>query len=113
MFVDLDTVCAKVKFNERGLVPAIVQDAENDQVLMMAWMNAQSLKLTLETRICHYWSRSRNQLWKKGETSGNTLRLVSITEDCDRDTLLVRAIPRGPTCHTGSRTCFYRDLETE
>lgn len=113
MFVDLDTVCAKVKWNEKALVPAIIQDVENDQVLMMAWMNEQSLRLTLETRICHYWSRSRNQLWKKGETSGHLQHVRWISYDCDADTLLVGVIQDGAACHTGNRTCFYRDLETE
>jgi phosphoribosyl-AMP cyclohydrolase len=113
MFVDLEMVCAKVKWNERGLVPAIVQDVENDQVLMLAWMNEQSLKLTLETRTCHYWSRSRNQLWKKGETSGHFQHVQWVSYDCDGDTLLVGVLQDGAACHTGNRTCFYRDLETE
>jgi phosphoribosyl-ATP pyrophosphohydrolase/phosphoribosyl-AMP cyclohydrolase len=84
-----------------------VQDAERGTVLMVAWMNAEALKLTRETGIVHFWSRSRQALWKKGETSGNTLALVELRVDCDHDTVLVRAMPAGPTCHTGATTCFF------
>ncbi len=103
----------KVKFDDRGLVPAIAQDAENMEVLMMAYMNAESLALTLETRICHYWSRSRQELWKKGGTSGHIQRLKWIKYDCDADTLLMGIDQVGVACHTGKRSCFFRDLETE
>lgn len=95
-------------YDERGLVPAIVQDAVMGSVLMLAWMNAEALRLTRETRIVHFWSRSRQSLWKKGETSGNTLALVELRLDCDGDALLVRARPAGPACHTGTTTCFFR-----
>lgn len=88
------------------LTPAIVQDADTRQVLMMAWMNDEALRLTEETGYVHFWSRSRQQLWKKGETSGNLLRLVDIRSDCDDDTLLVLARPTGPACHTGADTCW-------
>ena len=94
-------------YDERGLVPCVVQDAMTGTVLMVAWMNAEALRLTRETRIVHFWSRSRGALWKKGETSGNTLALVELRIDCDRDTILVRATPAGPTCHTGATSCFF------
>ena len=98
-------------WDERGLVPAIVQDATTGAVLMMAWMNAESLALTRQTGEVTFWSRSRQALWKKGETSGNVLRLVELRIDCDADTLLVLAAPAGPACHTGETSCFYRDLD--
>ena len=94
-------------FDDRGLVPCIVQDATSSTVLMMAWMNAESLRLTRETGIVHFWSRSRQALWKKGETSGNTLALVELRLDCDRDCVLVMATPAGPSCHTGATSCFF------
>jgi phosphoribosyl-ATP pyrophosphohydrolase/phosphoribosyl-AMP cyclohydrolase len=95
-------------YNDRGLVPCIVQDADHGTVLMMAWMNAEALNLTRETGAVHFWSRSRGALWKKGETSDHTLALVEIRLDCDGDTVLVRARPAGPACHTGTTTCFFR-----
>ena len=94
-------------FDDRGLVPCIVQDAERGTVLMLAWMNAEALRLTRETGVVHFWSRSRQSLWKKGETSGNTLALVELRIDCDTDAVLVRAKPAGPTCHTGTTACFF------
>jgi phosphoribosyl-AMP cyclohydrolase / phosphoribosyl-ATP pyrophosphohydrolase len=94
-------------YDERGLVPCIVQDATTDVVLMLAWMNAESLRLTRETQTVHFWSRSRQALWKKGETSGHTLSVVEIRIDCDLDAVLVRARPAGPTCHTGATSCFF------
>lgn len=98
---------AEPMYDERGLVPCIVQDAVTDTVLMLAWMNAEALRLTRETRTVHFWSRSRQALWKKGETSGNTLAVVEIRLDCDLDAVLVRAHPAGPTCHTGATSCFF------
>ena len=89
-----------------GLVPAIVQDASTEQVLMLGYMNAESLEKTQETGLVTFYSRSRKTLWTKGETSGNTLKLISIAMDCDQDTLLVRALPAGPTCHEGTVSCF-------
>ena len=89
-----------------GLVPAIVQHADTGEVLMLGYMNAQSYDATLEKKAVTFWSRSKNRLWTKGETSGNSLDLVSIGLDCDRDTLLVQARPQGPTCHTGTKSCF-------
>ena len=94
-------------YDERGLVPCIVQDAERGTVLMLAWMNAEALRLTRETARVHFWSRSRQALWQKGETSGNTLDVVEIRLDCDLDAVLVRATPAGPTCHTGATSCFF------
>jgi len=94
-------------WDDRGLCPAIVQDATSGAVLMMAWMNAEALRLTRETGDVTFWSRSRQALWRKGETSGNTLRLVELRLDCDRDALLVRAEAAGPACHTGKAACFF------
>ena len=97
----------KIDFEKGGgLVPAIVQDAKTEQVLMLGYMNEASLTKTQDTGLVTFYSRSRQELWTKGETSGNTLRLKSITVDCDNDTLLVRAIPTGPTCHEGTVSCF-------
>jgi phosphoribosyl-ATP pyrophosphohydrolase/phosphoribosyl-AMP cyclohydrolase len=95
--------------SDQKLTPAVVQDALTGRVLMLAWMNDEALALTRSTGQVHFWSRSRNRLWKKGETSGHTLELVELKADCDADTWLVRALPRGPTCHTGSQTCFGTD----
>ena len=105
-----DSMIDAVKYDERGIVPAIVQDAATGEVLMLAYMNAESLAKTVETGETWFWSRSRRVLWHKGETSGNTQRVVSISIDCDGDTLLVRVTPNGPACHTGERTCFFRPL---
>ena len=96
----------RVGFDERGLVPAIVQDAATGAVLMLAYMDREALDATLRTREVHFHSRSRGRLWKKGETSGNVLHLVDVALDCDADALLVKAHPAGPTCHTGAATCF-------
>lgn len=104
------TPAVEPTFDEHGLVPAIVQDATTGAVLMLAWMNAEALRLTEQTRVVHFWSRSRKAIWKKGETSGNTLALVDLRLDCDSDALLVRAHPAGPTCHTGTRTCWGDDV---
>jgi len=102
---------AEPTYDERGLVPCIVQDAVTDTVLMLAWMNADALRLTRETGTVHFWSRSRHALWRKGETSGNTLAVVEVRLDCDLDAVLVRARPAGPTCHTGATSCFFhRDV---
>jgi phosphoribosyl-ATP pyrophosphohydrolase/phosphoribosyl-AMP cyclohydrolase len=95
-----------LKFDAAGLITTVVQHAHSGEVLMVAWMNRDALALTLQRQRLVFWSRSRQQLWEKGETSGNTLKLVSLTADCDHDTLLARALPAGPVCHTGSATCF-------
>jgi len=101
----------KIKYDANGLIPAIVQDANSNEVLMMAYMNAESLALTLSTGETHFWSRSRQELWHKGATSGNVQGVVDILVDCDADTLLIRVKPAGPACHTGSQTCFYRAVK--
>lgn len=101
----------EIKFDANGLVPSIVQDAETNEVLMMAYMNAESLRLTLEKGETHFWSRSRKELWHKGEVSGNIQRVVEVRVDCDGDTLLIRVHPAGPACHTGNKTCFYRNIQ--
>ena len=102
---------ADVKFNEQGLVPCIVQDVDTKDVLMMAWMNAESLGLTIEQRTTWFYSRSRQKLWHKGEESGNTQELLALRYDCDADTLLALVRPVGPACHTGQTTCFYRAFD--
>ena len=98
-----------LKFDSRGLIPAIIQDARNGEVLMLGYMNRESLKLTLSSGDAWFYSRSRQKLWHKGETSGNFLRVKSIVKDCDCDTLLIKAEPAGPVCHLGNRTCFLKD----
>jgi phosphoribosyl-AMP cyclohydrolase len=100
------------KFDADGLVPAIVTDAASGDVLMFAWMNAEAITLTLETRVGHFWSRSRGRLWKKGEESGNLLRVAEVRTDCDQDALWLRVEVGGDgvACHTGARSCFYRSL---
>jgi phosphoribosyl-AMP cyclohydrolase len=100
-----------LKFDERGLITAVIQHARTHQVLMVAWMNAESLRLTQETGETHFWSRSRQELWHKGATSGNVQRVQEIRYDCDGDTLLLLVEPAGPACHTGEESCFYRRLE--
>ena len=99
-----------LKFDEKGLITAVVQDATTQQVLMVAWMNAESLQLTQETGQTHFWSRSRQELWHKGGTSGNVQHVRDIRYDCDGDTLLILVDPAGPACHTGETSCFYRNL---
>ena len=100
----------ELRWSKEGLIPAIVQDAHTGQVLMLAYMNEESLARTLESGDTWFWSRSRGELWHKGATSGNTQRLVEVRYDCDADTLLVRVEPAGPACHTNRQSCFYRRL---
>ena len=102
-----------LQFDENGLIPAIVQDAGTGEVLMLAYMNAESLRRTLESGQAWFWSRSRQELWHKGATSGNFLNVKAILKDCDEDALVVKVEPLGPACHTGNRSCFYRTLEEE
>lgn len=109
----MDTLLNKIQFNDQGLVPAIVQDINTREVLMMAYMNEESLRLTLETKKTWFYSRSREKLWNKGETSGNTQAVKKVAYDCDGDTLLIEVVPAGPACHTGERTCFFSDLLVE
>ena len=99
-----------VRFDERGLVPAVVQQEGTGEVLMVAWMSEESLRLTLETGTTWFWSRSRQELWNKGATSGNMQQVRRILVDCDADTLLVEVDSPGPACHTGHRSCFFREL---
>ena len=108
---DQPTRFPDLTFNEQGLIPCIVQDADTLQVLMMAWMNRESLELTLQQRSLWFWSRSRKELWHKGATSGNLQDLVELRYDCDADTLLALVHPHGPACHTGATSCFYRRLD--
>ncbi len=98
------------KFDEKGLIPAIIQDAETGEVLMLGYMNKESLRKTLEMGQVWFYSRSRQELWHKGATSGNYLILKAGWEDCDEDTLLLKVKPTGPVCHTGNRTCFFQQL---
>jgi phosphoribosyl-ATP pyrophosphohydrolase/phosphoribosyl-AMP cyclohydrolase len=100
-----------LKFDEHGLIPAIVQDAATGQVLMLAYMNQEALQATLCSGETHFWSRSRQELWHKGATSGNVQHVVDLFFDCDGDTLLVRVQPAGPACHTGHTTCFFREIK--
>jgi phosphoribosyl-AMP cyclohydrolase len=99
-----------LKYDVSGLIPAIVQDGQSLEVLMLAWMNADSIQRTLETGETWFWSRTRQELWHKGATSGNTQRVIRMEVDCDKDTLLVIVDPAGPACHTGARSCFFRSL---
>ncbi len=98
---------ASLEFNDKGLIPAVTQDDRTGQVLMMAWMNAEAVARTLATGKVTYWSRSRQELWVKGETSSNTQALVDFRVDCDRDCLLLLVRQKGPACHTGRKSCFY------
>jgi phosphoribosyl-AMP cyclohydrolase len=105
--MDLD----RLKYDDKGLIPAVVQEAGTGEVLMVAWMNRQSLEMTLKAGYTHFWSRSRQKYWKKGETSGNVQEVKEVLYDCDADTLLVRVKQHGKgACHTGNRTCFYSRL---
>lgn len=97
----------ELKYNEQGLIPAIVTDARTGKVLMLAYMNSESIRITIEEERTCFFSRSRNELWRKGETSGNIQHVVSIATDCDKDTLLINVIPGGPACHTGRESCFF------
>lgn len=101
---------AHVKFDERGLVPCVVQQAGTGEVLMVAWMNRESLELTLRTGTTWFWSRSRQELWNKGATSGNMQQVRRLLIDCDADTLLAEVDSLGPACHTGHRSCFFRKI---
>lgn len=103
----------ELAFDERGLLPAIVQDATTKDVLTLAWVNAEAVRRTLETKTTWFWSRSRQEYWNKGATSGNTQRVVEVRYDCDADAVLMLVDPAGPACHTGETSCFYRVLEGE
>jgi phosphoribosyl-ATP pyrophosphohydrolase/phosphoribosyl-AMP cyclohydrolase len=103
----------QITFDERGLVPVVAQDARTGEVLMLAWANAEALRLTRETGRAHYWSRSRRSLWIKGETSGHAQEVVDVRVDCDADAVLYRVRQTGPACHTGERSCFHRTVEAD
>jgi phosphoribosyl-ATP pyrophosphohydrolase/phosphoribosyl-AMP cyclohydrolase len=113
--MEAETAVARVEiaFDEHGLVPCVTQDWSTGEVLTLAYMNREALDRTLESGEIHFWSRSRGELWHKGETSGNVQRLRSLRYDCDADAILALVEPAGPACHTGERTCFYRTLEHE
>lgn len=111
--LSLEQVSEHIRWDASGLVPAIVQDAQSKQVLMMAYMNRESLRLTLESGETWFWSRSREELWHKGATSGNVQTVVSMTYDCDGDTLLLQVNPKGPACHTGQTTCFFNEITVQ
>ena len=100
-----------LKFDGNGLIPAVLQEHDTGEILMVAWMDREALDCTIETGEAHFWSRSRKKLWRKGETSGNVMIVTGIKVDCDADTLLLNVRPAGPACHTGEKTCFYRRLE--
>ena len=102
-----------LKFDEKGLITAVLQHHTTREILMVAWMNAEALALTLQTGEAHFWSRSRQELWHKGGTSGNVQRVTEIRIDCDGDTLLLQVDPAGPACHTGAMSCFFGKLEIE
>lgn len=100
-----------LKFDEKGMIPAIIQDINNNDILMMAYMDRKALEMTIETGFTHFWSRARKKYWKKGETSGNVQEVKEILYDCDDDTLLIKVIQHGSgACHTGERTCFFRRI---
>jgi phosphoribosyl-AMP cyclohydrolase len=99
-----------LKYDDKGLIPAVIQDWQNGQILMVAYMNAESLKKTVETRLTWFWSRSRRKFWQKGETSGHIQRVKDILYDCDQDTLLIKVEQTGPACHTGEQSCFFRSF---
>lgn len=101
------------KYDRDGLITAVVTNVDSGEVLMVAHMNAQALQLTVDTGLAHFWSRSRQSLWKKGETSGHMLQVRDIRIDCDQDAVWVKAVPAGPTCHTGARSCFFRRVSAE
>lgn len=102
---------ASLTYDDGGLLPAIVQDADSKKVLMLAWVDAEAVRRTLDSGTTWFWSRSRQEYWNKGATSGNTQKVVEVRYDCDADALLMLVEPAGPACHTGEETCFYRTLE--
>ena len=107
------SIVDQIKFDDKGLVPAVTQDAETGDVLMVAYMNREAFEKTLETGLAHYWSRSRNELWKKGATSGHVQKVQSVRIDCDADTVLLRVTQEGGACHEGYHSCFFREVDGE
>jgi phosphoribosyl-AMP cyclohydrolase len=108
----MNEIIKKLKFDQNGLIPAIAQDANTSEVLMMAWMNEESLKLTISSGYATYFSRSRSQLWKKGDTSGHVQKIISISADCDFDCILLQVDQTGVACHTGARNCFFNEIKS-
>lgn len=106
-------ILSQIRFGEDGLLPVVVQDAVSGQVLMLAWANAEAVTATMQTRQAHYWSRSRQELWRKGAGSGNTQQVMAVTLDCDGDALLYQVEQTGPACHTGEQSCFHRPLTAD
>jgi phosphoribosyl-ATP pyrophosphohydrolase/phosphoribosyl-AMP cyclohydrolase len=104
---------SNLNYNEKGLIPVIIQDVDNGEVLMLGYMNEESLRLTRETGEAWFYSRSRQELWHKGETSGNIIKVVEIRKDCEDNSLLVKGRPTGPVCHTGNKNCYFRRLEED
>jgi phosphoribosyl-ATP pyrophosphohydrolase/phosphoribosyl-AMP cyclohydrolase len=102
-----------LKYDDRGLIPVIIQDADNGDVLMLGYANQESLRRTVDSGEVWFYSRSRQELWHKGETSGNILKVVSIAKDCDSDTILIKAKPTGPVCHTGNQSCFFQEFNKD
>ena len=102
-----------LELDENGLIPAVVQDVDTQEVLVLAWMSPESLNMSYDSGHVTFWSRSRNEIWEKGATSGNFLNLVSVKKNCENNSLLILARPDGPTCHTGNISCYYRDLDYE
>ncbi|HAJ06640.1 MAG TPA: phosphoribosyl-AMP cyclohydrolase [Chloroflexi bacterium] len=100
----------ELKFNSDGLIPAVVQDNSSGDVLMVAWMNAEAIRLSCDSGIAHFWSRSRKEMWRKGDTSGNIMEINQILVDCDKDTILMKVKPAGPACHTGRKSCFFMEI---
>jgi phosphoribosyl-ATP pyrophosphohydrolase/phosphoribosyl-AMP cyclohydrolase len=109
----LNELTQSIRWDAQGLIPAIIQDAASKDVLTLAYMNAESLKLTIESGETWFWSRSRNELWHKGATSGHTQKVKSLAYDCDADTLLIKVIPNGPACHTGKQGCFFNEVQLQ
>ena len=101
----------KLKFDNDGLIPAVVQDDKRGTVLMVAWMNSDAIRLTRESGRAHFWSRSRKTMWRKGDTSGNTMEVLKMFSDCDGDTILMKVNPAGAACHTGNSTCFFKEID--
>ena len=109
----MESIINQIKYNENGLVPVVVQNYKTGDILMLAHANINALTQTITSGYAHFWSKSRNALWKKGETSGNTLSIKNILVDCDEDSLIYLVNPNGPTCHTGNNSCFFRDIDNK
>lgn len=111
--MSVEAEAPELEWDANGLIPAIIQDSSTGEILMMAWMNRESLNRTLDSGLTWFWSRSRQELWNKGATSGNRQHVTEVLVDCDGDVLVVKVHPEGPACHTGERSCFYRSLTSQ